>query len=329
MKFRKNITIIGLVIALILTCCSLVGCNNSLKDDSKLSIVTTIFPEYDWVRQILGDKIEDAELTLLLDNGTDLHNYQPTASDIVTIGSCDMFIYVGSESDEWVEDVLAQATNKDMVVINLFDLLGDAIKEEEFVDGMEREEEHAGEEDAHVNEDDEHVWLSLPNAKVICKEIAEKLCLIDPDNAAVYTENVNDYCDKLTALHNEYKAAVENAGIKTLLFADRFPFRYLVDDYGIEYYAAFAGCSAESEASFETVAFLATKVDELGLKVIMKLEGSNNSIAATVIGASKAKDVKVLTMDPMQTTTTADAAKGKTYLSIMQSNLEILKEALQ
>ena len=138
--------------------------------------MVTIFPEYDWVWQILGEQIEETELTLLLDNGTDLHNYQPTANDIVTIANCDMFIYVGSESDAWVADVLAQATNTDMVVINLFTLLGDAVKKEEIVGGMEHEEDHEGEEeDAHINEDDEHVWLSPLNAKIICKEIAEKL----------------------------------------------------------------------------------------------------------------------------------------------------------
>jgi len=176
MKLKKNIAIISLVFAMILTCCSLLGCDNKSSNDNKLSIVVTIFPEYDWVWQILGEQIEETELTLLLDNSTDLHNYQPTANDIVTIANCDMFIYVGSESDAWVADVLAQATNKDMVVINLFTLLGDAVKKEEIGGGMEHEEDHEGEEeDAHINEDDEHVWLSLLNAKIICKEIAEKL----------------------------------------------------------------------------------------------------------------------------------------------------------
>ena len=333
--------ILVLLLSMLLTSCILVGCGNGTKDDGKLSIVTTIFPEYDWVKQILGDEIENAELTLLLNSGADLHNYQPTADDIVKIASCDMFIYVGSESDEWVEGALAQATNKDMVVINLFELLGDKVKEEEVVDGMEKDEhgeehgeehgdEHEGEsEGAHVNENDEHVWLSLANAKVICKEIANQLSTLDPDNADKYTQNVNQYCDQLTALHNEYKAAVDAANTKTLLFADRFPFRYLVDDYGLSYYAAFAGCSAETEASFETIAFLAGKVDELGLKSVIKIEGSDDSIATTIIGTSNSKNAKILTMNSLQTTTTKDAANGVTYLSVMKSNLEVLKEALE
>lgn len=351
--------LICMLLCLIMAAMVLVACGGSKDDDGKLKIVTTIFPEYDWVKQILGEKADDAELTLLLDNGTDLHSYQPTAEDMLKIKECDMFIYVGGESDEWVDDVMAQVGNDDMVVINLLEVLGDAVKEEEIVDGMEHEHEHEeGEEDedhdheegeeheededhdhedgedhdhdeAHVHEDDEHVWLSLNNAKVICKEIAEKLCVIDPDNASAYVANMNSYCDKLTTLHNSYQSAVDAASVKTLLFGDRFPFRYLVDDYGLEYFAAFSGCSAESEAKFETIAFLAGKVDELGLKAVMKIEGSDGSIARQIIETSTAKNAQVLTLNSMQTLTTTDSKNGTTYLSVMESNLEILKEALK
>lgn len=299
------------------------GCGSLASSGDKISIVTTIFPEYDWVRQILGDHAQNANLTLLLDSGVDLHSYQPTVDDIVTISTCDMFIYVGGESDEWVGDVLAQAKNSDMIVINLLDVLGDAVKEEALVDGMEHEE------DAAEHAYDEHVWLSLKNARIICKAISEKLCTLDPENADTYTANMKTYCQKLDSLDSDYQAVVDAAPGNTLLFADRFPFRYLTDDYGIAYYAAFSGCSAESEASFETISFLAAKVDALGLTHIVILKGSDDDIAQTVIRASTEKNASILILDSMQTTTTKDADSGTTYLGIMESNLQVLTEALQ
>ncbi len=489
--------------------------------EQTLKIVTTIFPEYDWVNAVLGEKAANAEVTMLLDNGVDLHSYQPTVDDMVKISECDMFVYVGGESDEWVEDVLATAMNKDMEVINLLDVLGDTVRAEEVVEGMEHEHEHEHEEseaykkevktfeddevqdrslddwagewqsaypfvldgsldegfehkaesgsmtaeeykdyyatgyetdiakividgksgridytytdgsecgstykylgyyiqnwstgtkaamyrfeaedkesgapvyiefndhiiepvkaehfhfrssdtsfddiedpekrwptfypaefdseemlDAFIGHDhgsdeedhdheheeemDEHVWLSLRNTQTICDAIAGSLGKIDSANAEVYKANAEAYKEKLAALDSQYKDAVDNAEIKTLLFGDRFPFRYLVDDYGIDYYAAFTGCSAESEASFETIVFLAGKVDELGLSSIMTIEG-NNKIAGTIRDNTKSKDQKILVMDSMQSTTSADIAGGKTYLSVMESNLEVLKEAL-
>ena len=327
--------LISILVALTLFAGVLTGCGTIGNSGDKLSIVTTIFPEYDWVKQILGEQSENADITLLLDNGVDLHNYQPTADDIVTIATCDMFIYVGGHSDDWVEDVLAQAKNEDMVVINLFDILGDAVKEEEVVDGMEHEheeEEHEHEDEEeheHIHEDDEHVWLSLRNAEIICNVICKKLCDLDPDNAETYTANTESYCEKLSDLDVQYKSAVDSASVKTLLFGDRFPFRYLVDDYGIEYYAAFSGCSAESEASFETIAFLAGKVDELSLSSVIKLKGSDGNIAETIVNTSSAKNADILTMDSMQTTTTRDADNGATYLAIMESNLQVLIDALK
>nr|MCR5783190.1 metal ABC transporter substrate-binding protein [Clostridia bacterium] len=227
----------------------------------KLSIVTTIFPVYDWVRQLLGDNAGFADVDMLLDSGVDLHSYQPTADDIIKISACDMFIYVGGESDEWVEDALSEATNKDMVVINLLESLGDIVREEEVKEGMEGEHE-AEHEDEHGEEEegpeyDEHVWLSLKNAALLCETIAAGLCEIDAENTELYSANKNTYVAELHALDEKYKNAVDTASVKTLVFGDRFPFRYLVDDYGLDYYAAFVGCSAESEASFETIVFLA------------------------------------------------------------------------
>ena len=327
--------IIALLLVLLMAASMLAGCGKQDDDDTtdttdKLNIVTTIFPEYDWVKEILGDKADNAEITMLLDNGVDLHSYQPTADDIVKISDCDLFIYVGGESDEWVEDALKNATNKDMKVINLLDVLGDKVKNEEVVEGMQEEEhEHEdGEEHEHEEEADEHVWLSLKNAEVLVGAISDALQELDPDNKDTYAANTDAYVQKLSALDAEYQTAVDNATCKTVLFGDRFPFRYLVDDYGLNYYAAFVGCSAETEASFETISFLAKKVDELKLPCVLTIEGAQHKIAETIVENTAEKNQKVLTMDSMQSTTSQDVANGTTYLSVMEKNLSVLKEAL-
>ena len=300
----------------------------------KKRIVTTIFPIYDWVMNVLGEQAENAEVSMLLDNGVDLHSYQPTADDIVRISGCDLFIYVGGESDEWVRDALQEATNKNMTVINLMEALGDSVKEEELVEGMEHDHDHEQEEDhdhdaeAEEAEYDEHVWLSLKNAAVLCRAIAEALGQIDRENAACYTANAEAYTEKLNTLDAQYQAAVDAAALHTLLFADRFPFRYLADDYGLDYYAAFAGCSAETEASFETIIFLAGKLDELGLPAVLQIESADGSIARTVVESTQSRDQQILTMDSMQSTTAKDVADGANYLSIMEKNLDVLKAAL-
>ena len=313
------------------------SCNTTGSGD-KMSIVTTIFPEYDWVMNILGEKKDNADVTLLLDNGIDLHSYQPTPKDIVTISKCDLFIYVGGESDEWVDDALKQAINKDMKVINLMETLGDAVKEEEVIEGMEEEdhdhdheegEEHDHEEEEEEVEYDEHVWLSIKNAEVIVKEIGKSLADIDKENASVYTANVTSYVNSLKELDKKYADAVKAGTKDTLLFADRFPFTYLVDDCNLKYYAAFVGCSAETEASFETIKFLAGKVDELGLSVILKIESSDGGIAKTVKEATTNKNQTIMTMDSLQSASTKEYKAGRNYLSVMEQNLTVLKDAIK
>ena len=327
----KKIT--ALLLALFMLVGALAGCGkqNDTNQTDKLSIVTTIFPEYDWVREILGDKADNAEITMLLDNGVDLHSYQPTADDIVKISDCDLFIYVGGESDEWVEDALRNAANGNMKVINLLEVLGDSVKTEEIVEGMqEAEHEHEdAEEHEHEEEADEHVWLSLKNAKMLVRVISKALQELDPDSKDIYAANADAYVKKLSALDAEYQAAVDAASNKTILFGDRFPFRYLVDDYGLCYYAAFVGCSAETEAGFETISFLAKRVDEWKLPCVLTIEGAQHKIAETVVRNTTAKNQRVLTMDSMQSTTSKDVKNGTTYLSVMEKNLSVLKEALR
>ena len=500
----KKIT--ALLLALMMLAGVLAGCGKpeNTGKAGKLKVVTTIFPAYDWVRAILGDKADNAEVTMLLDNGVDLHSYQPTADDIVKISDCDLFVYVGGESDGWVENALKNAANRNMKVINLLEVLGDSVKTEETVEGMQEAEhdhghsheeqltendikdrtlsdfagtwkslhpyllngdldkfcQHRAEEDEdssttkdtylekyktswqcdaekisingntitftygdgktvsaeytyagyqpkrndegeirsvryqfettsadapkyvqfndhghepgeaehfhiyfgndgfdalmsaktnpffvkdtlsvedildelmghdHGEEADEHVWLSLKNAKTLVGAISNALQEFDPDNKDTYATNAAAYIEKLSALDGAYQSAVDGAARKTVLFGDRFPFRYLVDDYGLRYYAAFAGCSAESEASFETVSFLAKKVDELGLPCVLTIEGKNHKLAETIVQSTAGKKQKVLTMDSMQSMTSKDAANGATYLSVMEQNLSVLKEAL-
>ena len=506
MKKYISILLAGVLAAGCLSACGQKNSNSSTQADDnnsdQIKVVTTIFPEYDWVKEIAGEEAANMDLTMLLDNGVDLHSYQPTADDILKISDCDLFVYVGGESDEWVEDALKEAVNKDMQVINLLDVLKDSIKTEEAMPGMQAEEGHnhgyshfddsdvedrtlsdwdgdwqsvypylqdgvldevmekkaesgektaeeykeyyengyktdvsqitidaenntmcfvkngvtskatyeykgyqiydyesgsrgvryffeatGGDADApkyvqfsdhgiapgkaehfHIyagndgfdalseemenwptyypadmsgteiaedmleheeKEYDEHVWLSLKNAQTLCKAIAEALETADPDHKDTYATNVDAYLEKLSSLDGQYQDAVANASQKTLLFGDRFPFRYMVDDYGLKYYAAFAGCSAESEASFETISFLAKKVDELGLKNIMTIENSDQKIAKTIRDNTKDKNQEILSLDSMQSTTSEDVKNGTTYLSVMESNLDVLKKAMQ
>lgn len=291
------------------------------------SIVCTTFPQYDWIRNIIGDDSDKFQLTMLLDQGTDLHSYQPTAEDIAKIADADMFVYVGGESDGWVESALKEATNKDMKVVNMLDALGTAVKVEEVVPGMQAEEGEETEE-GEGPENDEHVWLSLRNAVTLTDALPENIQEIDPANKEDYVENAGKYVDKLNDLEGRYELTVSKGKRQAILFGDRFPFRYMADDYGLTYYAAFVGCSAESEASFETITFLAQKVDDLKLPVILTIEGADHNIAESIKNATESKNQEILTMNSMQSVTAEDVADGETYLNVMEDNLNVLSQAL-
>ena len=297
----------------------------------KISVVATIFPEYDWIRNIVGENADHVEIRQLLDKGVDMHSFQPTAEDMMTIASCDLFVYVGGESDSWTADALKNSVNPDQISVNLMETLGSRVKEEELVEGMQEEDHDHDHEHgpAEAPEYDEHVWLSLKNAEVLTERLADALAEADPACADSYRENAKQYAEKLAALDKEFAETVAAAPKKTVLFGDRFPFRYLTDDYGLDYYAAFAGCSAETEASFETIVFLTEKADELGLGAVLTIENSDQKIAKTIVSGTKTKDQKVLVMDSMQSVTAADAAGGRDYLERMRGNLEVLKEALK
>ncbi|WP_276709340.1 metal ABC transporter substrate-binding protein [Eubacterium ruminantium] len=332
------------------------ACGKKSKDSGKVEIVCTIFPEYDWAKELVKGKEDKFNVTLLMGNGTDLHNFQPTSEDIMTISECDVFVYVGGESDTWVKDALKEAKNKNMKVIKLMDVLSGRVAEEETVEGMQDDDDHDDahgddgdddhedahdhdeahgddtHEDAHDHDEyDEHVWLSVRNAKIIVEALAKEISSVDKakDDADAINENLNEYLKKLDELDGKYKEAVAAGNKNTVIFGDRFPFRYLVDDYNLDYYAAFSGCSAETEASFETITFLAKKVDETGVNVVLMIDGSDESIARTIINSTNKKDKKILVMNSMQAVTKKDINAGSTYLDIMTENLGVLTEALK
>ena len=373
---KRTITIFILLVTLLL---GFSGCGSSdksggAKEDTskpKLKIVATIFPEYSWTKELLGSHEKDVELTILAKKGVDMHSYQPSAEDILRIANCDLFLYVGGESDKWVDKALKESGNPKRRVLNLMKLMGDWAKVEEEVESMEKHDHHEHDKDAHAHQEkdkqdekhehhdkdkqdekhehekehnkdkhdgkvhheqpeyDEHVWLSLKNADIVCKAIAEELAALDSKNAETYRANYTAYSKKLAALDAKYKEAVTKAPVKAVLFGDRFPFRYLTDDYGLQYYAAFNGCSAETEASFSTVAFLAKKMDELKLPAVLTIEGRQHKLAQTIVENTKAKNQKVLTLNSMQSVTEEEIKKGITYLAVMEQNLNVFQEALQ
>lgn len=338
----------------------LAACGTKSETDGaakKISVIAVTYPQYDWFKNVLGGRADSVDLKLLIKNGTDLHSYKPSAQDIAAIASTDMVVYVGGESDEWIEKALAATPKEGRVQINLMEALGDRVKEEEVVEGMEHHHEHGEEAEGHDHEhhehakatepaeatsehhhhdeeeeveNDEHIWLSLKNAEILVKALAESIAKLDTAHATEYHMNAALYIAKISALDAQYRATMENATLKTILFGDRFPFRYLVDDYGIKYYAAFVGCSAESEASFETITFLAGKMDSLALPAIFTIDGSDGKIARAILDASKnSKNAEVLILNSMQSVKDEQIKAGADYLSIMQDNLEVLKKTIK
>jgi zinc transport system substrate-binding protein len=409
-RFFLILTVVTLTLTLIAGCAANTpaqGNNNAAAADEnatpdssdvkatveKLNVVCTIFPQYDWVRNLIKGREDRYDLTLLQTSAVDLHSFQPTVDDIVKISNCDLFIYVGGESDAWVENALSEAKNKDMVVINLLEELGELAVTEELVEGMEEEEghdhgtegehddEHDHEEDEHEEEHvedehaddehaedehaeeehaedehaedehaedehaedehaedehthdgeavlDEHVWLSFRNARVFSEAIAGALSRLDNENNELYINNQRDYAEtQIAPLEAAYAESLEGIRFDTLVFGDRFPFRYLTDECNLKYFAAFPGCSADTEASFDTIIFLANKTDELNLETVMVTESSDKTIAQTIVDNTGNRNQQILELNSMQSVSTIDADKH-TFISIMTENLEVLKQAL-
>ena len=318
--------LISLLLAVLITVGGLCGCSGQPQGTEKLKIVCTVFPLYDWMRELTAGS-DGVELILIADNGVDMHSYQPTTGDIVDISTCDMLVYTGGQSDEWVDEIVARSGNDRMTVARLLDELGDRA----LCAAPHEHNDHADGHDGHHHDEDakdEHIWLSAVNAGMLCERLCGMLCRLDGENASLYEVNTAEYITALERLDEQYRAAADEAQAETLLFADRFPFRYLAEDYDISYCAAFDGCEAETEASFETVAHLADELSRNSLDWVLIIEGSEDRLARTIIGASDRPDCGVLTLDSLQSVTAEEIAGGVTYLSVMEGNLEVLRQAL-
>lgn len=321
------------------------GEENLPKDQKKLRVVTTIFPQYDFVRQIAGDNVS---LTMLLKPGEETHSYEPTPQDIIAIQNADLFIYVGGENDEWVEDILESPEMEDVKRLRLVDCVGNILAEEH-VEGMKEERGHSHEDEEeesqdeeehflhsaeeteeehneHVHTMDEHVWTSPGNAIDIVEHITEELCSLDSEHGQTYKDNAKAYETQLKELDTAFRDVVENAKNHTLLFGDRFPFRYFAAEYGLDYYAAFSGCASDTEPSAATMAFLINKVKEEHIPVVLKMELSNDNIANAI---AEACDVPVKVFYSSHNISAKQFEAGVTYLDLMKENVETLKEALR
>ena len=319
--------LICFVSAAVLAAVSLVSCWSAparTVSSGRLNIICTDFSEYDWTR-VISEGSGTTDIRYLLESGTDIHNYQPSAQDMLDIAGCDLFIYVGGESESWVDDALKNSSYGSRKVLKLFDVLGQSVKTEELKYGMETHENGIHDDGPEY---DEHVWLSLKNADIICGSICDCLCRLDPANSGIYRSNLENYRGKLKALDADYRSMSDGTSSKTLIFGDRFPFRYLTDDYGFDYYAAFSGCSAETEASFDTIARLSEKLNELELDTVFIIESSDDSIARSVITNSGNTGASIETLDSIQSVSRDDIGKGASYISIMRKNLETLKKVL-
>lgn len=319
----KKIFKMIIVTIMIFSVVSLTGCNNTKKEDNKLTIITTSFPGYDLARAITKDS-KNINVKMLLKPGAEMHSYEPTPQDIKDIKKSSIFIYVGGDSDEWINDVLKSIDVNSTKVIKLMDLVN--VVEEEHVEGMEEhEEQEEHEEEEEEVEYDEHVWTSPKNAITIINKLKDEVIKIDSSSKELYDNNTNSYVSKLNEIDSKIKDIVNNSKRKTLVFGDRFPLRYFVDAYSLKYYAAFPGCSEQTEASSKTISFLIKKVKEESIPVVFHIELSNGKIAETI---SKETNAKVLEFKTGHNISQKDFDAGVTFVDIMNDNIEVLKEAL-
>lgn len=313
-SMKRNIKIIiALIITLVASLGMIAFLTHKNTEDKKFSIVTTNFSAYDFARAVAGDQ---AQIKMLLKPGVDMHGYEPSPEDIIDIENCSLFIYTGGESDEWIEGILENTHN-----INTLRMM-DVVKpvEEETVEGMESEEEDKAEV-----EYDEHVWTSLRNAQLIIDAIQNRLSEIYPDERASFAQNSANYKAKLADLDRKFQSIVDNSSRRTLVFGDRFPLRYFVDDYNLEYFAAFPGCSEQNEASSKTISYLVNKIKTEEIPVVLKIELTSDDIAQTIANETGAK---VLVFSAAHNISAEDFENGRTYADIMEANLAVLEEAL-
>lgn len=308
---KKIFTVLLIIISIFI-----VGCGKD-KKETKYNIVTTSFPCYDFTRAVIKD-VDDISVEMLLKPGSETHDFEPTPKDIIDIKNSDIFIYVGGESDSWIDDILNDIDKDKTKIIKLMDMVD--LYEEEHVEGMEEENEEEEE-----LEYDEHVWTSPVNAIKIVNSIKEEVKNIDKDNIDKYENNGNKYISELNEIDNDIRNIVNNSNRKELVFGDRFPLRYFVEEYGLTYRAAFPGCAHETEASAKTIAYLINHVKDNKIPVIFHIELSNGKIADTI---AKETNTKVLEFNTAHNISKKDFDDGITYVDIYKKNVEVLKEAL-
>ena len=299
---------------------SLPGCSFYWQEpeDCRLRVVSSVFPTYDFARQIAGDRIS---LSMLLRPGTESHSYEPTAKDMIALEHCDVFLCTGGEGDQWVEQLLGAVSNPNLQVVRMVDCV--PLLEEEAVEGMLHH--HEEEEHSEHGEFDEHVWASPVNAAAIAEEICAVFCEKDPDNALFYQTNMRSYHDELMRLDSLFRGIVSGSSRKTLVVGDRFPFRYLVEEYGLSYFAAFPGCASDTGASASAIAFLVEKVKAEGIPAVFHIEFSNCKIAGVICEETGAE---LLEFHSCHNVSADDFSAGVTYLDLMRRNAENLREAL-
>lgn len=310
-----------------LTLC--IGCGDTLADSEKISIVCTLFPQYDWVRNIVGNS-DNIEVSLLIQNGADPHSYQPTASDIMKISNCDMIVFVCGESDTWVSEALERAQNRNIKQIALSELEGMTLQDISSSSHTHSHDEHEhGSEHPH-SVFDEHLWLSLKNAITATERLTVEICALDKDNEKAYSNNAESYIASLHLLDSQYRLAIEQVAPENrfMIFADRFPFVYLLSDYSIDYQAAFDGCTAEADADFDTVIKLINEADAHCVSYIAVTESSDQALAKTVAASASKHDIKILTMNSLQNVSQKNIENGASYLEAMRENLSAIKFAL-
>ena len=311
----RRIAIFLCICCLLLSFC---GCarTETPEEGEGLGIVTTVFPAYDFARQIAGER---ARVSLLLPPGAESHSFEPTARDILRIQSGDLFFYTGGESEEWAEELLeGQDTVNALAMLDCVDAL-----EEEHKEGMQ--DIHEAQEEEEGPEYDEHVWTSPVNAQRICRRLCEELCRLDPEGESFYRANTEAYCQKLAGLDDAFRQVTETAPLHTVIFADRFPVRYFVEEYGLDYYAAFPGCAEDTEPSARTVAFLIDKVRLDGIPAVFTIEFSNGKMADVICEDTGCEK---LLFHSCHTVSADDLERGVTYLELMEKNVDSLKEAL-
>lgn len=303
-----------MIVIFLLSGCNIKSSHN--EDNKKINVVTTIFPQYDFTRQIAKDKVN---LKMLIPPGAESHSYEPTPQDIINIQKSDLFIYVGGENDEWINNILSSMDTSQKAIISLVNCV-DTLDENFDTIAPDQENDKNKEK-----ETDEHVWTSPINAIKITKKISETLCKLDSKNSDFYNKNTNEYTKKLNNLNDSFKNIVSHSKRNTLIFGDRFPFRYFTEEYGLNYYAAFSGCASQTDTNATKLSFLIDKIKKNDIPVVLKMELSNDNIARSL---AEATNTKIRTMYSCHNASKDDFESGITYLDYMNKNLNLLEEAL-